>query len=119
MILSLMDQYSTPLDTVFAALADPTRRAVLGRLGRGPAGISELAQPFDMALPSFMKHVRFLEGSGLIRTVKRGRVRTCMLERQRLAAVEDWLTEQHAIWEARTDRLETFVLDEQNKETSK
>jgi DNA-binding transcriptional ArsR family regulator len=111
-----MEQYSAQLDTVFAALADPTRRAVLGRLGRGPASISDLATPFAMALPSFMKHVHVLEGSGLIRTAKHGRVRTCTLERQRLAAVEGWLAEQRAIWEARTDRLEAFVLDEQEKE---
>ena len=111
-----MDQYSTGLDTVFAALADPTRRAVLGRLGLGPASIGELAEPFDMALPSFMKHVRFLEGSGLIRTGKHGRVRTCMLERQRLAVVEGWLAEQRAIWEARADRLEAFVLEERKRE---
>jgi DNA-binding transcriptional ArsR family regulator len=110
-----MDQYSAELDTVFEALADPTHRAVLGRLGRGPDGITELAEPFDMALPSFMKHVRFLESSGLIRTAKQGRVRTCTLERQRLAAVDGWLAEQRAIWEARTDRLEAFVLDEQER----
>jgi DNA-binding transcriptional ArsR family regulator len=112
-----MDQYS-PLDTIFAALADPTRRAVVGRLGRGPASIGELAKPFDMALPSFMKHVHFLEGAGLIRTAKQGRVRTCTLERQRLAAVEGWLAGQRAIWEARTDRLEAFVVKEQKEERS-
>lgn len=111
-----MDQYSTQLDTVFAALADPTRRAVLGRLGRGPASIGELAEPFEMALPSFMKHIRSLEGCGLIRTAKQGRVRTCLLEPQRLAVVDGWLAEQRVIWERRTDRLEAFVLDSQKKE---
>jgi DNA-binding transcriptional ArsR family regulator len=64
MILSHMAQYQERLDSVFQALADPTRRAVLGRLGKGPASISDLARPFDMALPSFMKHIHFLEGSG-------------------------------------------------------
>lgn len=84
MILSLMEQYSSPLDGIFQALADPTRRSVLARLGRGPASISDLAEPFDMALPSFMKHIHFLEGSGLIRTEKQGRVRTCTIEKSGL-----------------------------------
>ena len=81
-----MDQYPEQLDGIFQALADPTRRAVLGRLGKGPASISDLAKPFDMALPSFMKHIHFLEGSGLIRTRKQGRVRTCAIEKKRFAA---------------------------------
>ncbi|HEY0052323.1 MAG TPA: metalloregulator ArsR/SmtB family transcription factor [Caulobacteraceae bacterium] len=110
-----MDYRREPLNGVFQALADPTRRAVLARLGRGPASISDLAGPFDMALPSFMKHIRSLEGSGLIRTRKQGRVRTCSLERARLAAVDGWLAEQRAIWEGRTDRLEQFVTEAQDK----
>jgi DNA-binding transcriptional ArsR family regulator len=118
MILSLMDQYSAQLDGIFQALADPTRRAVLGRLGEGPASISDLAEPFDMALPSFMKHIHFLEGSGLIRTRKEGRVRTCAIEKQRFAVVESWLSAQRAIWEARTDRLERFVAANHNKDKS-
>jgi DNA-binding transcriptional ArsR family regulator len=109
MILSLMDQYHEQLNGVFLALADPTRRAVLGRLGAGPASISELAKPFDMALPSFMKHIRFLEQSGLIATRKQGRVRTCAIEKKRFALVDGWLSEQRAIWDGRTDRLELFV----------
>jgi DNA-binding transcriptional ArsR family regulator len=104
-----MDQYSTQLDGVFQALADPTRRAVLGRLGRGPASVTELARPFAMALPSFMKHIRLLEGSGLIRTRKQGRVRTCAIEPAPFAAAESWLATQRGVWEARTDRLERFV----------
>lgn len=100
---------SVALDTVFQALADPTRRAVLTRLGRGPASVGELARPFDMALPSFMKHIRALEDGGLIRTRKQGRVRTCVLERPRLAEAESWLAQQRAVWEARTDRLEDLV----------
>lgn len=105
-----MEQYSAQLSGVFQALADPTRRAVLRRLGRGPASISELATPFSMALPSFMKHIRLLEGTGLIRTRKEGRVRTCSIEKRRFAIVEAWLSTQRAIWESRTDRLEQFVL---------
>ncbi|MFA6115570.1 MAG: helix-turn-helix transcriptional regulator [Sphingomonas sp.] len=104
-----MEQYHEQLNTVFHALADPTRRAVIGRLGKGPASISELAQPFDMALPSFMKHIHLLEESGWIRTRKQGRVRTCTIEKATFAAVDDWLADQRALWEERTDRLEHFV----------
>ena len=103
-----MDQYHEPLNGIFHALADPTRRAVLGRLGRGPASISELARPFDMALPSFMKHIRLLEDSGWITTRKRGRVRTCAIEKRALAAADDWLSAQRAFWEARFDRLDAL-----------
>lgn len=108
-----MDHYS--LDTLFQALADPTRRAVVGRLGRGGASVSDLAAPFDMALPSFMKHVHMLEAAGLIRTRKQGRVRYCEIDEARLAAVGTWLDEQRAIWESRTDRLERFVTDRQKE----
>lgn len=104
-----MAKSSADLDGVFVALADPTRRAVVRRLGAGPASVGELARPFPIALPSFLKHVRTLESSGLIRTAKSGRVRTCTLDRDRLALVDDWLAEQRAIWEARTDRLEGLV----------
>ncbi len=113
-----MAQYSGQLDDIFQALADPTRRAVLARLGKGPASVSELAKPFDMALPSFMKHIHLLEGSGWIRTRKEGRVRTCALERKPLVAVEAWLSAQRSLWEARTDRLEQFVTVTQEKERS-
>ena len=109
MILSLMEHYPERLNGIFQALADPTRRAVLGRLGKGPASIGELARPFDMALPSFMKHIRLLEESGLIRTRKQGRVRTCAIERKPFAAAEAWLEAQRALWQGRTDRLEQFV----------
>ena len=114
-----MAQHSEQLNGVFQALADPTRRAVVGRLGKGPASVSDLAKPFDMALPSFMKHIHLLEESGLIRTRKEGRVRTCTLEKKPLAAVEAWLSTQRAIWEGRTDRLEQFVIAVQEKEKSK
>jgi len=107
-----MEKYAERLDGVFVALADPTRRAVIRRLGRGPASVGELAGGFPMTLPSFMKHVRMLEEQGLIRTEKAGRVRTCALNRERLDLVEDWLGEQRRIWEAHTDRLERFVSQE-------
>ena len=94
---------------VFLALADPTRREVIRALGDGPASVGELARPFAITLPSFMKHVRALEEAGLIRTAKSGRVRTCTLDRDRLAVVGDWLDEQRRVWEGRTDRLEGIV----------
>jgi DNA-binding transcriptional ArsR family regulator len=104
-----MAQYSARLDGIFQALSDPTRRAVLRRLGRGPATVGQLAEPFDMALPSFMKHIRSLEESGCIRTRKHGRVRMCTLEKKAFTVVESWLADQRALWEGRTDRLEAFV----------
>lgn len=104
-----MVKYASDLDDVFIALADPTRRAVVHRLGRGPASVGELAQPFSISLPSFMKHVRTLESSGLIETAKAGRVRTCRLNRERLAVIDDWLAAERRTWESRTDRLEQLV----------
>lgn len=108
-----MAKHGAVLDAVFVALADPTRRAVIRRLGAGPASVGDLAEPFPITLPSFMKHVRMLESSGLISTRKLGRVRTCTLNRDRLSLVDDWLTEQREIWEQRTDRLERFVTEDQ------
>jgi len=104
-----MAQHPKALDDVFQALADPTRRAILGRLGTGSASVGELAAPFDMALPSFMKHIRYLEKSGWIRTRKTGRVRTCTLEKTSFNVIETWLSAQRSIWDGRTDRLERFV----------
>jgi DNA-binding transcriptional ArsR family regulator len=106
-------QHPSRLDVVFAALSDPTRRSVLGELGRGPASVGDLARSAPMTLPSFMKHLRVLESSGLIHTAKAGRVRTCTLDRERLAVVDGWLAEQRAIWDGRTDRLEQFVTNPQ------
>jgi DNA-binding transcriptional ArsR family regulator len=106
-----VEKYSAQLDGVFVALADPTRRGVIRRLGLGPASIGDLAREFPMTLPSFLKHVRTLESNGLIRTAKSGRVRTCVLNRERLALVEGWLADQRRIWEERTDRLERLVTE--------
>lgn len=114
-----MEQHPEQLNGIFQALADPTRRAVLGQLGKGPASISDLAKPFDMALPSFMKHIRFLEDSGLIQTRKEGRVRTCSIEKKQFAVIEAWLSAQRALWEGRTDRLEQFVTTAQKTKKSK
>jgi DNA-binding transcriptional ArsR family regulator len=108
-----MENYSTQLNGIFQALADPTRRGILAELGRRATSVTELAKPFDMALPSFMKHIRLLEETGLIRTEKHGRVRSCALEPGRFAVIVGWLEEQRAIWEGRAGRLEAFVMAEQ------
>lgn len=104
-----MENHSTSLDTAFHALADPTRRAVVDRLMRGPAPVKELAKPFEMGLPSFMKHLKVLEDSGLIHSEKIGRVRTCRARIERLTAAENWLSQQRALWKARADRLADYV----------
>ncbi len=104
-----MDNNSPDLDTVFLAFADPTRRAVLRRLGQGPASVSELSAPFDMALPPFMKHIRTLENAGLIVTRKNGRVRTCEINPARYAEVERWLTEQRRNWASRYGKLDALL----------
>ena len=108
--LSLMDNHADQLSGVFQAFADPTRRAVLSRLATGPASVSDLAEPFEMALPSFMKHISCLEGAGLIRTRKHGRVRTCEIDRKKFAEAESWLLAQRRVWEERTDRLKRMVV---------
>ncbi len=98
-----------PLDSVFHALADPTRRAVLTRLAQGPATVSELAKPFEMALPSFLQHLKVLEESGLVTSKKEGRVRTCEAQIARLSAAEEWMAHQRAVWEGRFDRLDAYL----------
>jgi DNA-binding transcriptional ArsR family regulator len=104
-----MANQTVQLDSVFHALADPTRRAVIQRLSRGEATVSELAAPFDMALPSFVKHISVLERSRLIRSLKRGRVRTCSLERENLVVAERWLDDLRAQWASRYDNLDTLL----------
>lgn len=109
-----MTKYMDNLDSLFHALADPTRRAVLAKLSSGQLSISELAQPFDMALPSFVQHIKVLENSGLIRSTKVGRVRTCEVVPEAFSEAESWLAARQALWEGRMDRLEAFL--EQNQE---
>ena len=104
-----MANYSVALDSVFHALADPTRRAVIQRLGKGSATVSELAEPFNMALPSFMKHVRVLESSGLIVSNKTGRIRSCTLKPENLAAVEKWFYDQRELWKNRYQNLDRLL----------
>lgn len=104
-----MAKFDSQLDRHFAALGDPTRRAILTRLARGSASVSELAAPHDMALPSFMGHLRKLEQAGLVVSTKQGRVRRCELAPGAFAPVQDWLGAQRAIWEGRLDRLDDYV----------
>lgn len=98
------------VDAAFKALGDPTRRGVVERLSRGPASVSELAEPFDMALPSFVQHLKVLEDSGLVKSEKAGRVRTYELVPRKLKVVEDWLDRQRSLWERRLDRLDEYLL---------
>ena len=98
-----MLEYS--LDATFHALADPNRRAMVERLTGGEASVSELAEPFAMSLAGVVQHVQVLERSGLIRTEKRGRVRTCRIDPDALSAAERWMAERRAGWEKSLDRL--------------
>lgn len=98
-MLSFMDKYAAALDDTFLALADPTRRAILSRLGQGPASVGELAAPHGMALTSFMKHLKILERSGWITSAKAGRVRTCAIVTDRFADVGAWVYGHRALWE--------------------
>jgi DNA-binding transcriptional ArsR family regulator len=100
---------STRLDLAFQALADPTRRGMLARLSRAPASVSDLARPFAISLPAVMQHLQVLEASGLVRSEKKGRVRTCRIEPKALAHAESWLGEQRALWEGRLDRFENYL----------
>lgn len=98
------------VDLVFRALSDPTRRNVLERLSARPASVSELAEPYGMALPSFVEHLKVLEGSGLVRSHKKGRVRTYELSPEPMKLAEDWLGKQRTMWERRLDRLDAHLL---------
>jgi DNA-binding transcriptional ArsR family regulator len=93
------------LDLTFQALADPTRRSMVERLGRGPATVSDLARPFAMSLPAIVQHLAVLEASGLVRSEKVGRVRTCRMEPAALSLAEQWFNQRRAEWDARLDRL--------------
>jgi DNA-binding transcriptional ArsR family regulator len=103
-------------DAVFHALSNPTRRRVIERLSAGPASVSELAEPFDMQLPSFVQHLSVLERSRLVRSRKRGRVRTYEIAPERFEVVEDWLAERRRMWEARLDRFDRYVEQLKQKE---
>src|SRR4051812_25861292 len=100
---------SAVADDVFYALSNSTRRKVLEQLSVGPATVSELAAPFDMKLPSFVQHLSVLEQSRLVKSKKRGRVRTYEIAPERFKIAEDWLTERRQLWEARWDRFDEYV----------
>src|SRR6202011_1774119 len=100
---------SQEISRVFQALADPTRRAVVERLARGPASTTELARPFDMALPSFAQHLAMLEQCGMVRSHKEGRVRCFQLAPKPFVTAESWMAEQHAIWNQRLDQMQDYV----------
>jgi len=104
-----MPNQQAQLDRVFRALGDPTRRAVLARLSLGEVTVSELARPFDMALPSFTQHLGVLEECGLVKSKKTGRVRTYRLMPQPLKAAERWMAEQRRLWERRLDQLDAYL----------
>jgi DNA-binding transcriptional ArsR family regulator len=108
---------SAVADDVFYALSNATRRKVLEQLSIGPATVSELAAPFHMKLPSFVQHLSVLEQSRLVKSKKRGRVRTYEIAPQRFKVAEDWLTQRRQLWEARLDRFDEYVKQLKEKES--
>jgi DNA-binding transcriptional ArsR family regulator len=102
---------STPLDLMFQALADPTRRVLVERLSRGPASVSQLAQPLTMSLPAVLQHLQILEASGLVCSEKVGRVRTCRIEPKALRTAEQWISQRRTNWERRLDRLGDYLAE--------
>jgi len=113
-----MLQHSSSLDLAFQALADPARRAMVERLCEGPASVSELAQPFGMSLSAIVQHIAVLEGAGLVRSQKTGRVRTCQVEPAALRAVEKWISDRRLLWERRLDRLGEYLKDNPDMPTA-
>jgi DNA-binding transcriptional ArsR family regulator len=107
---------SGKVDEVFRALADSTRRQVIERLATGPASTTELAEPFSMALPSFLQHLSVLERAGLVTSTKQGRIRTYRVSPAGLDTAQGWLADQRTLWERRLDQLDQFLINQ--KETS-
>ena len=105
------------IESTFSALADPTRRAVIQALTHGPASVSDLARPFDMALPSFTQHLGVLQDAGLIVSRRQGRTRICSLDPQALRAAEDWLAAHRREWESRLDRLAAHLEKSKERDT--
>jgi DNA-binding transcriptional ArsR family regulator len=112
MILKHVLNNQTALDRVFQALADPARRVMVERLCRGPASVSELAQPLDMTLSAVVQHLQVLETSGLVRSKKAGRVRTCRIEPTALETAERWMADRRSTWERRLDRLGDYLAEQ-------
>lgn len=111
-----MTPQTAPLDLVFQALADPTRRIMVERLCRGPTTVSDLAEPFDMSLSAVVQHLQVLESSGLVRSEKSGRVRTCRIQAAAFASAEKWFAGRRASWERRLDRLGDFLAEQAEQE---
>ena len=105
-----MAKHEADLSLIFRALSDPTRRAMLERMGQGAVPVSELARPTGMALPTIMRHLAVLEAAELIMTEKTGRTRLCIARPETLEVVDNWMAQQREVWEARTDRLEAYVM---------
>ncbi len=105
------------LDQLYQALADPTRRAIVERLTRAPASVSELAAPLDMTLSAVVQHLAVLESSGLVTTAKVGRVRTCRVDGAALQSAEQWIAERRTTWERRLDRLADYLAETKPKRT--
>lgn len=103
--------YQPPLDSVFQALGDPSRRLIVERLSKGPASVSELAEPLPMTLQAVVQHLQVLEASGLVRSEKVGRVRTCRIEPAALRTAEQWISERRTTWERRLDRLGVYLAE--------
>ena len=112
----MLNYSPAPLDLMFQALADPTRRVMIERLARGPASVSELAKPLDMSLPAVVQHLQVLETSGLIRSEKQGRVRTCRIEPKALRTAEHWIAARRSVWERRLDRLGDYLAAQEDDE---
>jgi DNA-binding transcriptional ArsR family regulator len=110
-------KHDPDLSLLFHALADPTRRSILTRLAEGSARVTDLAGPTGLRLPTVMRHLSVLEEAGLIATSKDGRIRTCAIVPEALEPVRTWLDEQRAIWEARLDRLDAFVMNVMKERT--
>jgi len=106
------------LDHTFAALADPTRRAILARLALGEATVGELAAPFEISLPAISKHLRVLEGAELISRERRAQQRVCRLKPEALKTASDWIEENRRLWEERFDRLDAYLRELQGKGTT-
>jgi len=106
-----MEKKPLPIDRVFQALGDPTRRAIMEKLGEGPVSVSRLAEPFGMTLAAVVQHVQVLEECGLVRTEKLGRVRTCRIDPAGLQAASQWIMDRRSPWERRLDRLGEFLAE--------
>lgn len=108
-IVKHMLKHADPLDRAFHALSDAARRSMVDRLAQGPASVSELAAPLAMSLPAVLQHVQVLEASGLVRSRKQGRVRTCELVPGAMTQAEQWIRDRRALWERRLDSLDTYL----------